>query len=237
MTTRDRGSPAATRRHRVREASASRVHLREARPEDLRELLELRRASRDFLEPWEPSEPDGTDRFGERWCARFVSPAKGERRVALLVCADEAGPAGPRQSASPGAAGGRLLGAISLFHIERGPIQSAQVAWWVGAAYARRGVTSRGLELALERAFGPLGLQRVEALILPENEPSRRLARRVGFQLEGLSRGYAELGGRRRDHERWSLTRAEWLARRGATCPSRAGSGSPGSPSGGTASR
>lgn len=87
---------------------------------------------------------------------------------------------------------------------------------------------TRGLELALERAFGALGLQRVEALILAENEASLRLARRTGFQFEGVARGYAELGGIRRDHERWSLTRAEWLARRGITSPSRASSGSPG---------
>lgn len=213
MTPRARDSQAAHERHRAREASASRFFVREPRAEDLRELLVLRRASREFLEPWEPTEPDGTDRFSERWCARFLAPTKPERRVTLLVCAER---------------DGALLGAVSFFHVERGPIQGAQVAWWVGAEHARRGVMTRGLELALERAFGALALQRVEALILPENEASRRLAQRTGFQFEGIARGYAELGGARRDHERWSLTRAEWLARRGITSPSRASSGSPG---------
>jgi ribosomal-protein-alanine N-acetyltransferase len=177
MTQRARGSETAATRHRAREATASRVYLREPVPEDLDEFVRLRRASREFLEP-----------------------RAGERRVAFLV----------RASADDA-----VLGAVSFFHVERGPIQGAQVAWWVGAQHAQRGVMSAALELALERAFGPLALQRVEALIVPENEPSRRLARRAGFELEGTARGYAELGGRRRDHERWSLTRAEWLERRG----------------------
>ncbi|MCC6409670.1 MAG: GNAT family N-acetyltransferase [Planctomycetes bacterium] len=173
--------------------------MRAPRTEDLREFVALRQASRAFLEPWEPAEPDGTDRFSERWAARFLAPAKSERRAAFLICASD---------------DGKLLGALSFFHIERGAVQSAQVGYWVGAAHADRGVMGRALELALAKAFGSLELQRVEALIVPENEPSRRLVQRTGFQLEGLARGYAELGGRRRDHERWSLTRAEWLAKR-----------------------
>ena len=199
MTTRSRGPQAATPRHRVREASASRVFLREPRPEDLREFVALRRASRALLEPWEPAEADGSERFDERWSARFLATTKADRRAPFLVCASD---------------DGAILGAISFFHIERGAVQGAQVGYWVGAAHARRGVMSRALELALAKAFGPLALQRVEALIVPDNEPSRRLAQRTGFHLEGIARAYAELGGRRRDHERWSITRAEWLARR-----------------------
>jgi ribosomal-protein-alanine N-acetyltransferase len=190
--------------------------LREPRPEDVAELTALRRASRAFLERWEPAEPDGSDRFGERWCARFLAPSRGERRIPWVVCASE---------------GGAILGAVTLFHVERGAVQGAELGYWVGEAHARRGVMTRALELALARAFGPLGLQRLDALIVPENEPSRRLLARAGLRFEGVARGYAELGGRRRDHERWSITRSEWVARSAdgrATCPSRAGSGSPG---------
>ncbi|MCE9593029.1 MAG: GNAT family N-acetyltransferase [Planctomycetes bacterium] len=198
MKARGLESSTAATRHREREASASRVFLREPRPEDLRAFAELRRASRAFLEPWEPLEEDGTDRFGDVWCAKYLSKPRTERRAAFLVCSSD---------------DETLLGAITLFHVERGAVQSAQIGYWVGVEHARRGVMSRALELALSKAFRGLELQRVEALIAVGNTPSSRLVAGRGFTLEGLARAYAKIGGVRRDHERWSLTREEWLAR------------------------
>ena len=62
----------------------------------------------------------------------------------------------------------------------------------------------------LVEAFGPLELHRVEAVVLPENEPSRRLLARGGFRLEGVSRSLVLVRGAWRDHERWALTREDW---------------------------
>jgi [ribosomal protein S5]-alanine N-acetyltransferase len=197
MKARGLESTTAATRHREREASASRVFLREPRAEDLPEFAALRRASRAFLEPWEPLEEDGTDRFSDTWCARYLSKPRTERRAAFVVCASD---------------DGRILGAVTLFHVERGAVQSAQIGYWVGAEHARRGVMSRALELALSKAFRGLELHRVEALIAVGNAPSRRLVAGRGFKLEGIARSYAKIGGAWRDHERWSLTRDEWLA-------------------------
>ena len=48
--------------------------------------------------------------------------------------------------------------------------------------------------------FGRLGLNRLEAACVPENEASRRLLERAGFAHEGLARGYLKIDGRWRDH-------------------------------------
>ncbi len=66
-----------------------------------------------------------------------------------------------------------------------------------------------GLRLVLERAFGALGLHRVDANIQPDNERSLRLVERLGFRREGLSLRYVKVGGRWRDHERWALLAEE----------------------------
>jgi ribosomal-protein-alanine N-acetyltransferase len=49
-------------------------------------------------------------------------------------------------------------------------------------------------------AFGRLGLHRLEAACLPENEPSRRLLMRAGYELEGRASAYLKINGDWRDH-------------------------------------
>ena len=129
-------------------------------------------------------------------------------------------------------ADGVILGAINFFDVERGIAQAACVGYYVGAPFAGQGYMTEALVLALEYAFRRLGLHRVEADIEPDNRESIRLARRVGFRREGLSRRYLKLRGRWRDHERWALVADEWRARararrdaaRRSARPSRAGS-------------
>jgi RimJ/RimL family protein N-acetyltransferase len=48
-------------------------------------------------------------------------------------------------------------------------------------------------------ALGPLGLDRIELLIEPENMGSIIVAERAGYEREGLLRGKALLHGERRD--------------------------------------
>ena len=67
---------------------------------------------------------------------------------------------------------------------------------------------SEALPLALQRAFAGLGLRRVEADVLAENRASKRLLRNTGFVKEGLSREFAHVAGRWRDHERWALLKS-----------------------------
>ncbi len=60
------------------------------------------------------------------------------------------------------------------------------------------------------RAFGELGLHRLEANIQPDNAASIALVRKPGFRLEGYSPRYLKIAGRWRDHERWAILAEEW---------------------------
>ncbi len=101
---------------------------------------------------------------------------------------------------------GRLTGCLTLAGALGGVMQSAFVGYWIGAPFARRGYMTEGLRLLADLAFARLELHRLEALILPDNEASRRLVAKAGFRFEGVARRLIRCDGVWRDHERWALT-------------------------------
>jgi len=175
-----------------------RVLLRLPHRRDLDEFVALRAASRGHLEPWELVPPDGHDPWGAGEFSRYLEAVSSPHRRRWLVRRRD---------------DGALLGACAITAIQRGVMQSATLDYWIGAPFTRRGYMGEALGHVLQQAFGPFELHRVEALVLPENEPSRRLLARRGFRLEGVSQRLVLLRGAWRDHERWALTREEWEAR------------------------
>lgn len=108
---------------------------------------------------------------------------------------------------------GALGGVVNLNEIVRGSFESAYLGYYAFEPHGGRGLVYAGLRLVIARAFGELGLHRLEANIQPENSKSIALVKRLGFTREGFSPRYLKLGGRWRDHERWALLREYWRAR------------------------
>lgn len=166
-----------------------RVRLRAPVAGDARAFTELRRASRAEIEPFEAFPEDGPDPFGPAAFERFLATADTLRRRRRLI---------ERRSDAA------LVGAISLTAIARGVVQSAALDYWLGTAFVGRGLMGEALTAMLAAAFGELGLHRVEALVLPGNDRSRRVLERAGFRCEGTARGAVRVRGEWRDHERWA---------------------------------
>lgn len=169
--------------------ASSRVRLRAPAASDAAAFTALRQASRAELEPFEAFPESGPDPFSPQAFERFLADADSPRRRRRLIerRADDT-----------------LLGAISLTAIQRAILQSAVLDYWLGTPYVGGGWMGEALALCLREAFGELGLQRVEALVLPENVRSRRLLERAGFTFEGVARGVVRVRGEWRDHERWA---------------------------------
>lgn len=94
---------------------------------------------------------------------------------------------------------GTLLGMVGLHRIELG---TAEIGYWLAPWARHRGVMSRAVTLVLDAALDPEGLDlvRVTWRAYVGNWPSRRVAWRTGFRVEGTLR--AELphrDGVRRD--------------------------------------
>ena len=163
------------------------VRLRPPRPSDYREWAELRRSSRDFLQPWEPTWPadDLTRTAYRRRLSIYGRDLELGQGYACFVLRKE---------------DGALVGGMNLRDIRRGVAQMGALGYWIGKPYARRGYTQDAVRTIVGFAFDQLALHRVEAACLPENEASHRLLLKAGFEHEGRARAYLKIDGRWCDH-------------------------------------
>ncbi len=163
------------------------LYLRAPQASDHAAWAVLRMESREFLTPWEPTwnEDDLTR-------ASFRLRAK---RAAREISTDEAYSLFIFETGTE-----TLLGGLTLGLIRRGVAQACTLGYWMGHRHAGRGHMTEAVRGAVRFAFSDLALHRVEAACLPNNEPSRRLLERVGFQHEGLARAYLKINGSWADH-------------------------------------
>ena len=168
------------------------VVLRPPRASDYPEWRELRAASRGFLQPWEPT-----------WPADDLTRAAFRRRLAAYARDRELGAA--YSFFVLRALDEALTGGITLSNVRRGVAQMGTVGYWCGRAFTRQGLTLAAVRAMTDFAFRTLGLHRLEAACIPENDPSRRLLARAGFAEEGYAKAYLKINGAWRDHVLFGL--------------------------------
>ena len=96
--------------------------------------------------------------------------------------------------------GERIVGTVALSNVVLGPLQSANLGYWVAERANGRGLATKAVGELIPIAFGELGLHRLEAGTLVDNLGSRRVLEKNGFEEIGIARGYLHIGGAWRDH-------------------------------------
>lgn len=103
----------------------------------------------------------------------------------------------------------RLVGAITVRHIDRLNARANLAAWLTGPQWGR-GLMPEALAAVLRHAFGPLHLHRVYADIMADNRRSARVLEKLGFSDEGtLRRGLRCRDGRVCDLRMFGLLRTD----------------------------
>jgi RimJ/RimL family protein N-acetyltransferase len=92
----------------------------------------------------------------------------------------------------------------------------AIVPMFIDKAFRRQGLGVRCLSLVMEIAFRHFGLHRLTSYLRADNQASRMLTERVGFQQEGCMRQAWFADGQRRDILAVGILRQEWMERRTA---------------------
>jgi ribosomal-protein-alanine N-acetyltransferase len=174
------------------------VGVRPFRLRDAQAWSESRIRNEEWLAPWEgrqPSLPLAT--WAERHSpSAFAAMLRSMRREA------RAGRSLPFAVLHRGS----LVGQITVSGVVRGAFQSASVGYWVDRAVAGRGVIPTALAMVVDHCFTTVGLHRIEANIRPENGPSLRVVRKLGFREEGLHPRFLFIDGAWCDHLCFALT-------------------------------
>jgi [ribosomal protein S5]-alanine N-acetyltransferase len=168
------------------------VRLRPFRAGDYAEWASLRIASRDFLQPWEPT-----------WPSDDLTRAGFRRRLLAYQREIDLGVGFPFLVFR--VQDGAMTGGVSISNVRRGVAMMGTVGYWSGVGFVRKGYTLAAVRTAAEFAFGRLGLHRLEAACVPENEPSRKLLLKAGFKEEGRAAAYLKINGVWRDHLTFGL--------------------------------
>ena len=103
---------------------------------------------------------------------------------------------------------GRLIGTVTLVPERDQP--RAEIGYILGSEHWRQGYGGEAQALAIDYAFGTLGLHRVEADTHPQNVASVRSLERLGFRIEGLQRERWLVAGERSDSLLLGLLASEW---------------------------
>jgi RimJ/RimL family protein N-acetyltransferase len=95
--------------------------------------------------------------------------------------------------------GATLLGGIPCWSLD--PVHRvAEIGYWLSAEARGTGLATAATRVVMEYLFTERGVNRVELQCRTDNVASRRVAERVGGQLEGVRRRSHFIGGTFRDH-------------------------------------
>ncbi len=167
------------------------VRLRPLRFRDQRAWHRLRAANREWLAPWEATNPEA------------VAPPRG-----YLSMVRQLNRTARRGLSLPFAieVDGELAGQVSVGGLVWGSLRGCAVGYWVDRVVAGRGVAPTAVALVSDHCLFTLGLHRVEVNIRPENRASLRVVEKLGFRDEGIRERYLHIDGAWRDHRTFALT-------------------------------
>ncbi|SFE19461.1 ribosomal-protein-alanine N-acetyltransferase [Paenibacillus algorifonticola] len=171
------------------------IYLKPLELADAEAMLVLRLSNQAFLQPVDPVRPDN-----------FLT-LEGQQEHILLGIQKQAEAASYPFGIMLEQ---QLIGRIELSNVIRGPLQNANVGYFLDRAHQGNGYVSEAVRLVTAYAFEQLDLHRLQAGVMPRNTSSIRVLERTGFRQEGLALRYLKINGVWEDHLLFALTAEEY---------------------------
>jgi ribosomal-protein-alanine N-acetyltransferase len=152
---------------------------------DAEPIVEVLRANRDFLAPWEPARTDDyfTLEHQRREIVQLVEQYAEGTALPFVILSDD-----------------ELVGRIVVSNIVRRAFHSGDLGYWVSQSWNGRGVATAAVAAMVTIAFADARLHRLQASTLQHNVGSQRVLQRNGFESIGAARQYLRIDGRWQDH-------------------------------------
>ena len=169
------------------------VRVRLAHIRDAKNLEQTLLRHRDWLRPWEATNPEAPLSFEMKPVLRsLLRQYEAGRGIPFIIEVD-----------------GQMAGQLNVANILHGSVSSASIGYWVTPDVAGRGVTPTAVALVSDYLFNQIGLHRIEIDIRPENAASLRVVEKLGYRYEGTKLRHIHINGDWRDHYGFALTSEE----------------------------
>lgn len=98
-----------------------------------------------------------------------------------------------------------IVGTVCYQGFLKSPYNSSTIGYKFAKKYCHKGYAFESISKSIEIMWNEYNLHRIEAYIMETNKPSIRLIKKLNFVYEGACFSYAYIGGRWRDHNRYSI--------------------------------
>ena len=169
------------------------VNLRIVKTRDAKRLERLILGNREWLRPWEATNPSGANSFDIKAQVRgLIRQMKDDQGLPFVI-----------------EYRGEVVGQLNVSNILYGSVGSAILGYWIAPEFAGKQITPTAVALASDYLLNIIGLHRVEIDIRPENTASLRIVEKLGLRFEGTKERYIHINGDWRDHFVFAVTAEE----------------------------
>lgn len=106
---------------------------------------------------------------------------------------------------------GQVVGALSLKNISHS-MSYAEIGYGVAESHQGKGIATAAIRLLVDKIFIESTLRRLIAYVHEENQASRRVLEKLGFQEEGLLREHYVINGAPVNEVLYGLLKREWVS-------------------------
>lgn len=168
--------------------SGEQVRLRPLRASDGEEWAQLRILDEPYLRPVEPTVYGNWEAAHSRtaWWTTLHNLRNLARNGVVIPLVIELN--------------GAFAGQVTLGNIQHGGISECWIGYWVFSGFTGLGLATAACALGVDHAFQRVGMHRVTATYMPENEASKHVLGNNGFRQEGYQRRNLHINGAWQDH-------------------------------------
>ncbi len=163
----------------------NKISIRVLNSDDARDLLEYYTRNKDFLSKFEPHRDEEfytVEVQKQSLIENYKEFIKGEG-AHFGIYKEE-----------------KMIGRIRIYNIVQGVFKSAFIGYSMDEQYQGNGYMKEAVSLVVTYAYEELGLHRIEATTLVDNEKSQRVLKACGFNELGICKEYLHINGKWRDH-------------------------------------